>query len=278
MTSTRPIQHGRGMLELSLVAGKTVVTRAEGHSPFKWLLPRRPTTAAWAFASTFGGGLVAGDRIDMEIGVREGSRAALVTQSSTKVYRSRSGATCLQTLNATVEDKALFVVAPDPVTCFAGARYEQRQIIRLAPSATLVYVDWLTSGRRARGESWAFSQYRTRLDVYRDGQRLLTDALLLDPKDGPLDSPFRMGRFHCCAVVVVDGPQAESASSALLDEVGSRPIEPVYSEEIDSASPLKSGAIWRIAGQKTEQVAQRLKHRLEFLKPLLGESLWGRKW
>lgn len=213
----------------------------------------------------------------MKIGVREGSRAVLTTQSSTKVYRSPSEATCLQTLNATVEDDALFVVAPDPVTCFAGARYEQRQIVRLAPSSTLVYVDWLTSGRRARGESWAFSQYRTRLDVYRDGKRCLTDALLLDPTDGPLDSPYRMGRFHCCAVVVFDGPQAEAASAALLDEVGNRPVEP-DSHVIDSASPLKTGAIWRLAGLTTELVAHRLKDRLEFLKPALGDSPWGRKW
>jgi urease accessory protein len=270
-------KQGRGTLELSLVAGRTVVTRAEAHSPFKWLLPRRSTSAAWAFASTFGGGLVAGDRIDMEVGVREGARAVLATQSSTKVYRSPSGATCQQILNATVESDALFVVAPDPVTCFAGARYEQRQIIRLAPDATLIYVDWLTSGRRARGEIWAFSKYQTRLDVYRDGERLLTDSLLLDPHDGPLDSPFRMGRFHCCAVMVMSGPRSEDASNALLDEVGNRPIEP-DSEVIDSASPLKSGAIWRVAGQTTEQVARRLKDRLEFLKPTLGESPWGRKW
>lgn len=275
--SARQNQQGRGTLELEFVAGKTVATRAEARSPLKWLIPRRSTPACWAYSSTFGGGLVGGDRIEMQIGVRRGARAVLATQSSTKVYRCLPETSCRQFLRATVETDALLVLAPDPVTCFAGSRYDQRQVIRLAPDATLVYVDWLTSGRRARGESWAFSRYESRLDVYVDNERLITDSLLLDPDDGPLQSPYRMGQFHCCAVVVMHGPQSQAASAALLNEVGSRPVEP-GSELIDSASPLKSGVIWRIAGHTTEQVAQRLMTQLEFLKPALGESPWGRKW
>ncbi|MFP6762012.1 MAG: urease accessory protein UreD [Planctomycetaceae bacterium] len=277
LSPTQPTSQGCGTLEVEFIAGRTVVTRARAHSPLKWLLPQRKTQAAWAFSSTFGGGLVGGDRIEMQVGVREGASAVLATQSSTKVYRCLPETQCLQFLRANVERDALLVVAPDPVTCFAGASYEQQQIIRLAPEATLVYVDWLTSGRRARGESWAFSRYQTRLDIDFDGERLLTDSLLLDPGDGPLHSPYRMGQFHCCAVVVMCGPQSAEASAALLNEVGNRPIEPEQTV-IDSVSPLKSGAIWRIAGQTTESVAQVLKNRLEFLKPILGDSPWGRKW
>ena len=213
----------------------------------------------------------------MQVDVREGARAVFATQSSTKVYRCRPNTHCHQSLSANIESDALLVVAPDPVTCFAGARYEQQQVIRLAPDATIVYVDWLTSGRRARGESWGFSRYQTRLDLYRDGQRLLTDSLLLDPDDGPLDSPFRMGQYHCCATVVMSGPQSEAACETLLKEVGARPIEPGC-PVIDSASSLTSGAIWRVAGNTTEAVGRVLKERLEFLKPLLGESPWARKW
>ncbi|MCH2211570.1 MAG: urease accessory protein UreD [Fuerstiella sp.] len=279
MTTASPqsIRHGYGILEFSSVAGRTVVTRAEAYNPLKWLVPRRSVSAAWGFATTFGGGLVAGDRIEMQVGVGPGARAVLATQSSTKVYRSDTDADCTQILGATVGRDGLMVVAPDPVTCFRGARYSQKQIIRLHPDATLVYVDWLTSGRRARGECWAFSRYRTRLDLYRAGERYLTDSLLLDPDDGPLDSPFRMGPFHCFAMMVMCGPQTQEAVVSLLEEVGNQEIRPV-DEVVDSVSSLKDGAIWRIAGRTTEQVARRLKSRLEFLTPILGESPWNRKW
>jgi len=271
------IRRGHGTLEFERVAGRTVVTRAEAYNPLKWLVPRRSTSAAWAFASTFGGGLVAGDRIEMQVGVRPGASAVLATQSSTKVYRSDSDADCRQVMGATVDEGGLMVVVPDPVTCFGGARYRQQQIIRLDQEASLVYVDWLTSGRRARGECWAFSQYRTRLDLYRAGERYLTDSLLLDPNDGPLDSPFRMGTFHCFAMMVMCGPQTYEAVASLLAEVEDQTIDPV-NEVVDSVSSLKDGVIWRIAGRTTEQVARRLQDRLEFLTPILGESPWYRKW
>jgi urease accessory protein len=165
VASTLPTRQGCGSIELEFIAGRTVVTHAQSHSPLKWLLPRRRTSAAWVFSSTFGGGLVGGDRIEMQVDVREGARAVFATQSSTKVYRCRPNTHCHQSLSANIGSDALLVVAPDPVTCFAGASYEQQQVIRLAPDATIVYVDWLTSGRRARGESWGFSRYRTQLDL-----------------------------------------------------------------------------------------------------------------
>lgn len=268
---------GRGDLELSLVDGRTVATRAEASNPLKWLLPRRPTPAAWVYASTYGGGLVAGDHIEMQVGVRSGASAVVSTQSSTKVYRSPSGATATQILSAHVDNDALLVMAPDPVTCFAGARYEQRQIIQLMPQANLVYIDWLTSGRRARGERWDFSNYQSRLEIYRDSERLLTDAMTLCPDDGPLDGPHRMGDFNCYAVLIFSGERMEAQSAALLQAVAAQPVSP-GNPIVDAASPLTSGVIWRIAGQTTEQVSRMLAAKLEFLSEFLGDAPWARKW
>jgi len=66
-----------------------------------------------------------------------------------------------QTVDARVAEGALLAVLPDPVTCFAGARYTQRQSFSLAPGGSLVLVDWLTCGRRALGETWALSSYQS---------------------------------------------------------------------------------------------------------------------
>lgn len=67
---------------------------------------------------------------------------------------------------------ALLAVLPDPVTCFAGARYSQRQSFLLAPGASLVLVDWLTCGRRALGEAWALASYESSNRVFW-GERLV---------------------------------------------------------------------------------------------------------
>lgn len=274
MSETQP---GRGVLELSFIAGRTNVTRARATSPLKLLAPRRRGPAAWVYTSTYGGGLVAGDEIDIDIRVGPKAICVIGTQSSTKVYRNPTGLPSRQMVRATVAEGATLVLAPDPVTCFAGATYEQQQRFYLHPGGALVMIDWLTSGRRARGERWAFSRYRSRLDVYFGQEHLLADALLLHPGDGPLESPYRLGRFNCLALVVLLGEPLAEASRLLVEHVSGQPLgrgSPI----IDAASPIRHGAVLRILGETAEQVGRRLKDKLCFVSEFLGESPWARKW
>ena len=270
-------QQGRGILEVSCVVGRSAITRAQAVNPLKLLAPRRGGPAAWVYVSTFGGGLVAGDEVDLE--VRIGPRATCVigTQSFTKVYKNPAKLPCGQRLRATVSKDALLVVAPDPVTCFAGATYKQQQRFDVHPDGALVVVDWLTSGRRARGECWAFSQYYSQMEVYLGQEHVLADRLLLDSVDGPLAAPYRMGRFHCLAVLVLVGERLGEETQRLLEQVNRQPVTP-GSQIIESASPIRHGAVLRIMGTATEQVAQHLQEKLCFLDKFLGDTPWARKW
>jgi len=268
---------GRGILELSFVAGRTAATRSVATSPLKLLILRRRATAAWVYASTYGGGLVAGDEIDLHVRIGPRAMAVLGSQASTKVYRSPSQIPCRQTLTASVAEGGLLVLAPDPLTCFAQASYEQSQSIRLRGNGSLVLVDWLTSGRRARGECWAFSRYRSRLEIYRNDELLVADALLLDPADGPLDSPFRLGRFHCLAMLVLIGEQLTAAIEDQLAGIAAKPIQP-RARLLDVGSRVPHGIVLRVIGETTESVARYLSQALSFLNEFLGDGPWARKW
>ena len=272
-----PLQPGQGILELSLVAGRTAITRAAATSPLKLLMPRRPGAAAWIYTSTYGGGLVAGDEIDLRLRLGAETTCVIGTQSTTKVYKSPSGRTCRQTLSATVDDGALLIVAPDPVSCFAGARYEQRQRIEVHAGGSLVVVDWFTSGRRQRGERWQMDGYASRLDVDFDGQHVLADAWRLSPEDGRLDSPFRLGWFHCAAALVLIGSKFADAGNRLLTDAARLPIAPDY-PLLEAGSPIPHGTVLRLLGETPEQVGRRLTDRLSFLASQLGEAPWSRKW
>jgi urease accessory protein len=268
---------GHGLVEVARVAGRTAVVRARADSPLKLLAPRGRARSAWVFASTYGGGLVAGDDVRLRVKVGPGATLLLGTQASTKVYRSTDGRVTRQALGATVADGGLLVVAPDPLTPFAGAVHEQRQRVDLAPGGSLVLLDWITSGRRARGERWAFGRYASRNDVYQGGVHALADRLALDPADGPLDAPSRLGRFECLALVVIIGPQLAGASKLVLDEVGSRPLRR-RETLVDAASPLRDGVVLRVAAEATELLGRYLRETLAFVPELLGEDPWARKW
>src|SRR3977135_1192267 len=133
----------------------------------------------------------------MDIEVGRGAAAFISSQASTKIYRSPGG-TCAD-MHARVAADGLLVGAPDRVFCFSGALYRQTQTVELADRAALVLVDWVSSGRHAAGERWAFDEYHGRITVSLDGRLLVHDALALRAADGNLRA--RLGRFDVLAVV-----------------------------------------------------------------------------
>jgi urease accessory protein len=254
------------------VGGRTILARAVAATPLKLLTPRNHGHASWVTVATFGGGLVDGDRIHLDLELAAGTTALLGTQASTKVYRCPTSA-CGQHLGARVGEGALLVSIPDPVACFATARYEQSTTVTLAPTASLVLVDAFTSGRAARGERWDFHRYAARTTVTRGDRPLLLDALVLDPAHGDLHA--RLGRFEAFATLVLCGPRVAPILAA------QRPLPPPgrRAAVITSASPLgDDGLILRIAGASVEAVTRATRAHLDGLDALLGDDPFARKW
>ena len=127
---------GHGLLELTQVRQRTEITRSQATNPLKLITPRRQGDAAWVYCSTFGGGLVAGDQIHLDLQLSEQTTCVLGTQASTKVYRDPNQIGCTQTFKANIDRGALLVSVPDPITCFAEAVYEQEQQFHLAPEGS----------------------------------------------------------------------------------------------------------------------------------------------
>lgn len=278
--SRRPSVSGTGEVTLEVVAGKTAVVSRRATSPLKLLTPRGfDNGAARIVASTYGGGLLGDDDVRLSVTVGAGAIGVLTTQASTKVYRSGgAGRTARQRLDVTVADGGLLVSAPDPVACFAGGRYEQVQAFDLSGAASLLAIDWLTSGRPARGERWAFDRYRAETSIRVDGRLIARDALLLDPADGPVGGAHRMGRFDCVAVVFLVGPAMSRAAIGMLNEVRETALCR-RATLIATASPLSDdGAILRVIGPSAEAIGHSLRSLLSGAFAAAGGDPWARKW
>ena len=138
-------------------------------------------------------------------------------------------------------------------------------------------VDWMTSGRHAAGERWAFSRYESRFDIRRGSQRIFFDALVLEPN---IDSVVaRMGRFDVLLTAVITGPLVAAAATDIVARVSQAPIVAVAADLVMSAARLRDGgALLRMAGSSVEQMGHALRAHLAFLSPLVGDDLWSRKW
>jgi urease accessory protein len=266
---------GTGAIRVSVrPTGHAAITQARAASPLRLFTPRGAPDLAWIVTSTLGGGLVGGDDIRVALDVDAGARALLTTQASTKVYRSATPAR--QSLDARVGDDAWLVVLPDPITPFAGSSYGQRQTYALAGRANLVALDWLTAGRRAAGERWAFDQYVSRLEVIRSGARVFRDHLWLSPADGPLTE--RLREFNAYAIAVILGPRVTAIAAGLLDALGREPIHP-RAPFIVSAAPVDStGVVVRAAAVDVEVLAATLRRWLEPVVALTGVNPWSHRW
>jgi urease accessory protein len=268
---------GRAHLEVELVFGESTATSASATSPLKLLTPCSRGKSVWAYASNFGGGLVAGDetRLDLRIGAE--ARCFIGTQASTKVYRNPLQLPCSHTTQAVLGRGSLLVFAPDAVQAFAGSSYRQRQEFHLADGAGLVLVDWFTSGRAARGERWEFDNFQSRNDAFIDGQRVFVDSILLDSEDGGVGSPHRAGRFNCFAMLLILGQSLREAAANLIKEISSRPVER-GAALVCSASPVQEGVVIRVGGEDVESVGHEIKRQLSFVADFLGDDPWARKW
>ena len=269
----------RGRVTVASGPRGSAVTRAYAESPLKWLTPGNSGHAAWVFTASYGGGLVGGDHLALDIQVEAGAAALLSTQASTKVYRSTTGAST--SLAARVGKDALLVSLPDPVVCFAGSGYRQTQAFDLDPSGGLVVLDWMASGRRGSGERWAFDRYAATTRVHIGGRLALHDAVRLEPGDGDLAA--RAGRFDVLALLVVAGDRLARDAARLTAAVAAMPIER-RAGVVVSAGPLPGlaaappGCVVRLAGVHVEDVRGVLRGLLDFVPRLLGDDPWARKW
>jgi urease accessory protein len=273
-TLSTPDAPGSAYLTFARSGTDTVLTRAFATSPAKLIASKGRSSTCWVYAATFGGGLVGGDNIQLRADVTTGARALLTTQASTKVYRSEYRSR--QSLTAAVGAKALLAVVPDPIVCFAAADFAQQQRYDLHADASLVMVDWMSSGRHAAGERWAFSRYESRFDIRRGSQRVFLDGLVLKQStDSVVD---RMGRFDVYVTAIVTGPLVAAAAAELFSDVSHAPVARGADLVIAAATLPDGGVLLRMAGTSVEAMGHMLRRRLAFLSPLVGDDLWSRKW
>ncbi len=111
-------------------------------------------------------GLLAGDVLGMSVKLNAGSALHLMDQAATKVHRMPAAgdrATVLYEIE--VGDRATLEFLAEPLILFTDATLKQTTKIILHPSAGLSWGEIVLPGRLARGESYQFREFFSRIQL-----------------------------------------------------------------------------------------------------------------
>jgi urease accessory protein len=279
MTSPFPdstSQPGHGKILLSLLPPKTPILQTCSYQyPLKLIAPTPLTVnnnvVHTVFLLTYGGGLVAGDELDIKTHLDPHTRLVLLTQGSTKIFKTpEAGIISRQKMIVDVSDGAGLCYLPDPVQPFENSAFEQTQVYNVPDGGSICVCDWVCQGRTARGENWQFYKYTSKNEVWlspKDGGKkrlLLRDNVLLE--DGRSNDPSsfadRIDKLGVFGTLILRGPLFEAlgkyfmAEFAVLPRIGARNWDGDVDDETDHVEvarkkrqkqETKDGVLWSTA-------------------------------
>lgn len=132
-------------------------------------------------------GFFDGDTVEVSVEVGQGANLILSTPSASRVYRTRSGKAAANSQVFTVGPGASLEWVPEPFIPHAGARYLQRTTLKIDPTASLLFFDWISPGRVAMGETFAYQELRWELDLHSGGVLAARERYDLQPGNHSLE-------------------------------------------------------------------------------------------
>lgn len=230
---------GRGTIHLALLPPNTPRLRTVNYQyPLKLVSPAPLRTESephhvvhTVYILTYGGGIVAGDCIDLHVVLESATRLILLTQGSTKLFKAPSrDVLSKQLMTVDVAPDSSLCYLPDPVQPFENSCFEQEQTYNIAIPDTLdskhgslCVLDWVSNGRPANGENWSFHRYGSRNEIYlrqSNGARrlLLRDNMLLDEQSPEGHVARKMNGIAVYGTLVLFGPLFTNTGHFFMDE------------------------------------------------------------
>ena len=150
------------------------------------------------------GGVLAGDRLALEVAVAANAEAQITTTGATRLYRHRPGARdSEQSAVFRIGEGARLEYLPDPLIPYGGSRHTQRTAFHLDASASLFWWEVLAPGRQASGEVFAFDRLCIQSEIRARERPVLFESFLLEPRARPLAVTARMRNYSYLASLYV---------------------------------------------------------------------------
>jgi urease accessory protein len=201
--------HAHLNLSFARVGARTVLSRREHRGPLRVLRPFYPEgeEVCHLYVLHPPGGLVGGDRVQVNASVLPGAHALLTTPAAGKLYRSK-GASVQQTTHLQAHAGGVLEWLPQENIAFSGAQAELTTRVELASDARFIGWELSCLGRPAAAESFSSGQLQARFEVYREGRPLHLERAFYRAGDEVLRAPWGLAGQPVVGSVVCIAPAA----------------------------------------------------------------------
>lgn len=152
-------EKGLAQIELARIGSKTVIGKLLTRSPFlvqKALYPDSSLPGmAHIYLMSSSGGILQGDRMEIDIVAGSDTSSRITTQAATKIYKMDQGY-ATQSVTISIRDRSYLEFLPYQIIPFKSSRFFQQVDVQLERNSTLVYSETLSAGRTASGERFDF--------------------------------------------------------------------------------------------------------------------------
>lgn len=226
-------------LRATLEEGTTTRLRAEHDGPLRLLKTLRPEGPRVAHAVLVHppGGLVGGDRLDIDVAVGQGAHVLVTTPAATRFYRSVAGA-ATQAVRAEVACGARLEWLPQETLAYSGCDAHNEVAVRLAPGGQFIGSEVLALGLPRSGLPFEGGQVLQHFEI--DGLWLDRGRMRADDR-ALLAGPCGLaGRTVVASLVLA---QTEPLEPTVADAMLARAREAIQDAERQTAGVV-GGATW----------------------------------
>lgn len=157
------------------------------------------------------GGILGGDRLEMEVSLAPYSSATILTQGATKAYRGRVAD---QRAVFDLGKGAFLEYLPHHLIPYAGSNFRQVSEFRIDADAALFCWEAFAAGRVARGERFEYESLSNRTRILREGVPRVIDGFDLSGGGEPFGGYSYMASFYVLAPADLS-PLADELHEAL---------------------------------------------------------------
>ena len=199
------------------------------------------------------GGILQGDRYQIDIDLAPGTAAHVTTQAATRIHEMDANYAA-QTQNLKLGPGAYLEYILHPIIPHKHSRFIQRTEICIDPTATLIYSEVLMAGRKYHlSERFQYDVFSSTVHAaYPDGTSLFTEKFLVEPYRTGVSRLGAMGSFDVFGNAIVLTPKAHA--DRLLEA-----IEPAFDKKEHLAAgasrlPNDAGIVFKVLGMESAPV------------------------